>query len=224
MIVEDERTLAEHLRSLLEGLGWMCSVYHDGLLADAAQAESDFDLVLLDLQIPSLPGTELCRRIRARDPHIPIIVLTAFSDLDTKLLTFEYGADDFISKPFHGKELLAKVNVFLKRSQRAPDSPETIVVANLVIDLVRKTVFRNNIRITLSPKEFALLVLLASKQGKVVSKIDIARTVWNVNFDTGTNTIEVYISMLRNKIDKPFATKLLHTRPGFGYTLSEDAE
>ncbi|MCX6141122.1 MAG: response regulator transcription factor [Candidatus Kapabacteria bacterium] len=221
LIVEDEVTLAEHLRGLLRTLDCESVVVHDGVEADEISKRQTFDIVLLDLQLPSLGGTELCKRIRDRDANVPIIILTAFSDLDTKMMTFDYGADDFISKPFHGRELLAKVNVFLKRSHRQLDTATIYRVADVVIDLATKIVTRGEQRVNLTPKEFGLLAVLAEQPGRIVSKTEIARRVWDVGFDTGTNTIEVYISLLRNKIDKPFPTRLIHTRPGFGYCISE---
>jgi DNA-binding response OmpR family regulator len=221
LIIEDETTLAEHLRSLLSSVGVECNVVHDGAVADDVTMHNSYDIILLDLQLPSVGGIELCKRIRSRDSNVPIIVLTAFSDLDSKMLAFDYGADDFISKPFHGVELLAKVTVFLKRHYRQPDEVQTVHIADLEIDYRTKNVIRGGKRISLTPKEFSLLSVLIEQPGKIFSKTELARRVWNVGFDTGTNTIEVYVSLLRNKIDKPFGVKLIHTKPGFGYCIAE---
>jgi two-component system, OmpR family, copper resistance phosphate regulon response regulator CusR len=220
LVIEDEVTLAQHLAMLLSQIGIKSTVIHDGELASQVFAREPFDLVLLDLNLPSRSGMDLCKEFRINNSAVPIIVLTAFSDLDTKLVAFEIGADDFISKPFHGKELLAKVQVFLRRSLRRAEA-DVLMVADMEVSPSSKSVKRGGQKIDLTPKEFALLDLLLANNGRVVSKAEIARKVWNVNFDTGSNTIEVYISFLRNKIDKPFETKLIHTKTGFGYYLSE---
>ncbi|MBU3679954.1 MAG: response regulator transcription factor [Candidatus Kapabacteria bacterium] len=221
LVVEDEVTLAQHLQGLLESIDCAVFTAHDIHQAEDLTTSRSFNVILLDLQLHGVSAVDLCRRIRSKDQNVPIIVLTAFSDLDTKMQVFENGADDFISKPFHGRELLAKVNVFLRRSQRGPETADEIRVADLIVDQRTKSVYRGGTRIPLTPKEFQLLALLAENVGAIVSKAEIAKRVWNVGFDAGTNTVEVYMSLLRQKIDKPFDTKLLHTRQGFGYSLSE---
>ena len=146
-------------------------------------------------------------------------MLSAAGEIHDKVHAFEFGADDYIVKPFHFIELFARVNVFLKRTEPTVDS-DKITVEDLEIDFLHKTVKRNGININLTAKEFTLLVLLARNKEKVCSKQEILKKVWDIEFDTGTNTIEVYINFLRNKIDKPFTRKLIHTKPGFGYYLN----
>jgi DNA-binding response OmpR family regulator len=148
-------------------------------------------------------------------------MLTALGEIQDKMDAFNLGADDYIVKPFHFNELFARIKVFLKRSDAALEGGEKLIVGDLEIDLLDKTVMKGNTMINLTAKEFALLALLAKSKGKVISKQEILEKVWGLSFDTGTNTIEVYISFLRNKIDKPFDTKLIHTKPGFGYFLKE---
>jgi DNA-binding response OmpR family regulator len=148
-------------------------------------------------------------------------MLTALGEINDKMDAFNLGADDYIVKPFHFNELFARIKVFLKRSEQNGEPAEKINISNLEIDLLNKTVLRGSTNINLTAKEFALLALLAKSKGKVISKQDILEKVWGLSFDTGTNTIEVYISFLRNKIDKPFDTKLIHTKPGFGYFVKE---
>jgi DNA-binding response OmpR family regulator len=148
-------------------------------------------------------------------------MLTALGEIQDKMDAFDFGADDYIVKPFHFNELFARIKVFLKRADTSSDASDKITVADLQIDYLDKSVVRGGKNINLTAKEFALLVLLARSKGKVISKEEILEKVWNLNFDTGTNTIEVYISFLRSKIDKPFEVKLLHTKPGFGYFLKE---
>ena len=146
-------------------------------------------------------------------------MLTALGEINDKVHAFALGADDYLVKPFHFTELFARIKVFLKRAESVADEPEKIVVGDLIIDFGDKSVTRNGQIIPLTAKEFALLVLLAKNRGKVIAKQEILAKVWDLSFDTGTNTIEVYISFLRNKLDKNFDVKLIHTKPGFGYFI-----
>ncbi len=146
-------------------------------------------------------------------------MLTALGELNDKMEAFQSGADDYLVKPFHLTELLARVKVFLKRSQVDRFYDDRLTIADLEIDFAAKTVQRGGQAVTLSAKEFALLALLARSRGRVVSKQEIAEKVWEMDLGASTNTIEVYINFLRNKIDKPFEQKLIHTKPGFGYFL-----
>jgi DNA-binding response OmpR family regulator len=180
--------------------------------------QKKYDLAILDLNLPFINGMELCRMIRQQNTHMPIIMLTALGELTNKLEAFTLGADDYIIKPFHFSELVARIQVFLKRRQ-ALIAQENITIADLVIDFAAKNVVRGGKNIALTAKEFALLSLLAQNQGRILSKQEIAEKVWETDFDTGTNTIEVYINFLRNKIDKNFEPKLIHTKLGFGYYL-----
>ncbi len=148
-------------------------------------------------------------------------MLTALGEIQDKVDAFNLGADDYIVKPFHFDELFARIKVFLKRAETTTEVNDKIIVADLEIDMNKKTVTRAGKNINLTAKEFALLVLLCRNIGKVISKTVILEKVWELSFDTGTNTIEVYISFLRNKIDKPFENKLIHTKPGFGYYVRE---
>ena len=148
-------------------------------------------------------------------------MLTALGEIQDKMDAFNLGADDYIVKPFHFNELFARIKVFLKRTDLANETGEKLIIGDLEIDLLEKTVTKASQVINLTAKEFALLTLLARSKGKVISKQEILERVWGLSFDTGTNTIEVYISFLRNKLDKPFDTKLIHTKPGFGYFLKE---
>ena len=146
-------------------------------------------------------------------------MLTALGEINDKVDAFSLGADDYIVKPFHFHELFARIKVFLKRAENIAEEPEKIVIGDLVIAFGNKSVTRAGTEIPLTAKEFALLVLLARNKGKVISKQEILAKVWDLSFDTGTNTIEVYISFLRNKLDKPYDDKLIHTKPGFGYFI-----
>ncbi len=219
LLVEDEPKLGNSIRTELTERGYELEWAYDGRTAESLFRAGRFDLVLLDINLPHINGLELCRRFRQANAGIPIIMLTALGELDDKMEAFDSGADDFLVKPFHLNELLARVKVFLKRSQIDPYLDDQLTVADLEIDFSHKTARRASQTITLSAKEFALLALLARSRGRVVSKQEIAEKVWDLDLGANTNTIEVYINFLRNKIDKPFPQKLIHTKPGFGYFL-----
>jgi len=221
LLAEDEPKLSQVIQDELTRLGYQTDVAYDGQIAEKLFKQHGYSLVLLDINLPYKNGLALCREFREINGKIPIIMLTALGELQDKIDAFNLGADDYIVKPFHFDELFARIKVFLKRADATSDASERIVVADMEIDMENKTVSRQGKIINLTAKEFALLVLLSRNKGKVISKMDILEKVWDLSFDTGTNTIEVYISFLRNKIDKPFETKLIHTKPGFGYYVKE---
>jgi DNA-binding response OmpR family regulator len=168
--------------------------------------------------LPYKNGLTLCKEIREANKTVPIIMLTAMGDIQDKMEAFNVGADDYLVKPFHFDELFARIKALLKRTDPATQENK-IIVDDLEIDFMNKSVIRAGVEINLTAKEFTLLVLLARNKNRVISKNEILEKVWDLSFDTGTNTIEVYISFLRNKIDKPFEKKLIHTKPGFGYFI-----
>lgn len=219
LLVEDEPKLGNSVRKELTERGYDLEWAYDGRTAESIFRSGTFDLVLLDINLPHINGLELCRRFRHANGDVPIIMLTALGELDDKVEAFNAGADDYLVKPFHLTELLARVKVFLKRRQVNRIYDDAFSVSDLEINFAHKTVTRAGQEITLSAKEFALLALLARSRGRVVSKQEIAEKVWEMDFGANTNTIEVYINFLRNKIDKPFDLKLIHTKPGFGYFL-----
>ena len=198
--------------------GYQTDIAVDGLEASKMFSGENYSLVLLDINLPYKNGIVLCREFREQNKKIPIIMLTAAGEIHDKVEAFNIGADDYIVKPFHFSELFARIKVFLKRSD-VPDEADIIVVEDMEINFLNKTVKRGGVNINLAAKEFTLLVLLARNKDRVISKQEILEKVWDLSFDTGTNTIEVYISFLRNKIDKPFEHKLIHTKPGFGYYI-----
>lgn len=219
LLVEDEPKLGNIIRKELIERGYALEWAYDGRTAESLFRSVAFDLVLLDINLPHVNGLELCRRFRNVNSDIPIIMLTALGELNDKVEAFDAGADDFLVKPFHFTELLARMKVFLKRRQVDRYFNDKVQVADLEIDFVQKSVSRSGQDIGLSAREFALLAFLARSRGRVVSKQEIAEKVWDMDLGASTNTIEVYINFLRNKIDKPFAQKLIHTKPGFGYYL-----
>lgn len=223
LLAEDEPKLSQVIQDELARQGYQADVAYDGMIAEKLFKQHTYSLVLLDINLPYKNGLALCREFREHNKNVPIIMLTALGELSDKIDAFNLGADDYIVKPFHFDELFARIKVFLKRSDTAGEAGEKIVVADMEIDMENKMVTRSGKSISLTAKEFALLVLLSRNKGKVISKHDILEKVWELSFDTGTNTIEVYISFLRNKIDKPFDVKLIHTKPGFGYYVRETA-
>jgi two-component system, OmpR family, copper resistance phosphate regulon response regulator CusR len=221
LIAEDEPKLSQVLQEELSQHGYLADVAYDGAVAERLFKQHNYSVVLLDINLPYKNGLALCKEFRQQNGKVPIIMLTALGEIQDKVDAFNLGADDYIVKPFHFDELFARIKVFLKRAETATEVNDKIIVADLEIDMNKKTVTRAGKNINLTAKEFALLVLLCRNIGKVISKQVILEKVWELSFDTGTNTIEVYISFLRNKIDKPFETKLIHTKPGFGYYVRE---
>ena len=218
LLVEDEAKLGQVVMEELARNGYPTDIAIDGLAATRLFNQHIYSLILLDINLPFKNGFILCREFRKLNKKIPIIMLSAAGEIHDKVEAFNIGADDYIVKPFHFEELFARVKVFLKRSE-LPSETDKIDVADMSIDFLNKTVVRAGVNINLTAKEFTLLVLLARNKERVISKQEILEKVWDLSFDTGTNTIEVYISFLRNKIDKPFAHKLIHTKPGFGYYI-----
>ncbi len=221
LVAEDEPKLGLVVQEELLRQGYEADVAYDGLVAERLFNQHSYSVILLDINLPYKNGLALCKEFRLQNSKVPIIMLTALGELTDKVDAFNFGADDYIVKPFHFDELFARIKVFLKRAEAGVVETDKIIVADLTIDMNNKTVNRSGTNINLTAKEFALLVMLCRNKGKVIAKQEIMLKVWDLSFDTGTNTIEVYISFLRNKIDKPFEVKLIHTKPGFGYYVRE---
>lgn len=219
LLAEDEKKLGHAIKSELARKGYFIDIAKDGNEAMSKFIENSYSMYILDINLPYVSGLELCREFRLKDKKNPIIMLTALEGIKEKMQAFQNGADDYLVKPFHFEELFARINVFIMRIHSNGQETETITVADLEIDIATKTVKRQDTILHLTVKEFSLLVFLCRNSGKVVSKTEIMQEVWDMKFDTGTNSIEVYISFLRNKVDKPFETKLIHTKPGFGYYI-----
>lgn len=224
LVVEDEVKVANAVKKGLEENGFEVDVAYDGRVGKSLASSGSYDLVILDLNLPHNNGYELCEVIRRKNNRIPVIMLTALGGMEDKMQAFELGADDYLVKPFDFRELLARIRVFLKRAgnDTSQNTQYRIQIADLEIDREKKAVTRAGKKIVLTAKEFQLLEFLALHKGKVISKITIAEKVWDIDFDTGTNVIEVYMNFLRKKIDKDFDQKLLHTKTGMGYYLAEE--
>ena len=222
LIVEDEKRVADLLKICLEENGYQAMVAYDGAMGLRLFQSETFQLVVSDIILPKMNGFELCREIRKMDDRVPILMLTALGAADDKLEGFDVGADDYMVKPFDFRELTARVKVLLKRHAISDAAlVKQIAYSDLFINLERQEVTRNNIYIKLSPKEYNLLVYMVENAEKVISRIEIAEKVWNTHFDRGTNFIDVYINYLRKKIDKDFGIKLIHTKPGVGFILTD---
>lgn len=220
LLLEDDPKLAKEISQYFISKGYECETAFDGLLLLRQRKLSNYDIYILDINVPALNGLQVCRQIRDEDKKTPILMLTAFGDVSDKVEALFLGADDYMVKPFHFDELFARVSALLRRSGRPQsEKEESVLIEDLQINPLQMTVTRAGKKIDLTPKEFKLLELLAKAKGRPVSKQTISEQVWDINFDTGTNTIEVYINFLRNKIDKGHEVKLIHTRPGFGYFL-----
>lgn len=221
LIIEDEQRLAEVLKKQFDESGFNSEIAPDGYTGKKMIEQNEYDLIILDINLPLINGYDLCREIRKINSDIPVIMLTALGTYENKLAGFDSGADDYVLKPFDFRELLARVKVFLKRNVSNELKNNKISIADLVLDLETKTAFRNNIRIELTSREFSLLELLVTNKFKLITRDTIIEKVWNLDFETGTNIIDVYINYLRKKIDKDFEPKLIHTKFGFGFYCSD---
>jgi two-component system copper resistance phosphate regulon response regulator CusR len=221
LIVEDEPHAAAYLRQGLVESGYLVEIALNGTDGLHAAMNIDHDLVILDVMLPGIDGFAVLSALRT-SKQVPVLMLTARGQTSDKLRGFELGADDYLVKPFQFSELLARVRALLKRGTKvAPNG--VLKVADLEIDGVRHHAIRAGQTIDLSAKEFALLTLLASREGEVLSRTQIASMVWDINFDSDTNVIEVAIARLRAKVDGPFENKLIHTVRGVGYVLASKA-
>ncbi|MBK6964380.1 MAG: response regulator transcription factor [Bacteroidales bacterium] len=220
LIIEDEQRLAAILKKQFVDADFIVEIAYDGY-AGKKLAESNFyNLIILDINLPLINGYDLCKEIRKTNLNVPVIMLTALGTPDNKITGFNAGADDYVTKPFDFRELLARVNVFLRRSE-VPATSEKLTIADLELDLKTKSVTRSEIKIDLTAKECALLEMFLKNQNKLLTRDFIIEQVWGIDFDPGTNVIDVYVNYLRKKIDRDFELKLIHTKFGYGFYCSE---
>ncbi len=223
LIIEDDLRIAQNISKGLIEKGFETETAFDGTIGLKIALSNDFDIILLDLNLPGLNGYEVCAKVRLEKPNIPIIMLTALGETEDKIEGFEKGADDYIIKPFDFRELLARINVFLKRNTGTENESAILIkVANLEVNLNQKTVKRDGQEIELTPKEFSILEFLLRNKNKIVSKNEISDNIWDQKNQQSLNLIEVYINFLRKKIDKDFEPKLIHTKSGMGYILKDE--
>lgn len=217
LIVEDEPKTGDYLKQGLSEAGFMVDLVRDGLDGVHQALTNDYDLIVLDVMLPKLDGWQVLQRIRQAGKHMPVLFLSARDQIEDRVKGLELGADDYLVKPFAFSEILARVRTLLRRGKS--NEPELLQVADLQLDLLRRRVMRAGKRIDLSAKEFALLELLLRRKGEVLPRSLIASQVWDMNFDSDTNVIEVAMRRLRAKIDDDFEPKLIQTIRGMGYVL-----
>jgi len=221
LLVEDEPQVVEFIRIGLTEQGYEIEIAYDGQMGERLASKGDFDLIILDVILPIINGFELCKRIREKDLRVPVLMLTALGTTDDKVSGFDAGADDYLVKPFEFAELIARIKALTKRATGLIHTSRVIKIADLILDLNERSATRRDKSIELTGKEFELLEFLMKNKGRVLSRAEIAEKVWDITFDTGTNVVDVYVSILRKKIDRDFEQKLIHTRIGVGYYMDE---
>ncbi len=221
LIVEDEKKIADSLKQGLTENSFQAEVAYDGNIGLKMFRNRHFDLVILDINLPGMNGYELCIAMRSINPSVPVVMLTAMNAVEDKIEGFDAGADDYIIKPFDFRELLVRIRALLKRMHSTVATGTLLRAGNLVMNLDSKEVTRNGQPVSLTAKEFQLLEFLLRNKNKVLSRADIALQVWDIDFDTRTNVIDVYVNYLRKKIDKGFEEPLIHTQVGMGYVLKD---
>ena len=221
LLVEDEMNVSSFIKKGLEEEGFLVDVAYDGAMGLSLACSREYDLLILDVILPQMNGTEVCRRVRDnRGFGVPVIMLTALGSTEDIVTGLESGADDYLVKPFVFREFVARINVLLRRKGMG-FTVKSFEYAGLILNTETKTVTRSGKNISLTSKEFRLLELLISNPQRVFSRTTILESVWDANFDFNTNIVEVYINYLRNKVDKGFPVKLIHTVIGMGYVLKE---
>lgn len=220
LVIEDELKVAAFIKKGLEECDYTADIAYDGMIGQSMALSGIYQLLILDINLPLINGFQLCKMIREHNLQTPILMLTALGRMEDKLQGFEYGADDYLAKPFDFKELLARIKVLLKRAQAVPQMNGILRVADLEINRDAKTISRAGQKIELSSKEYTLLEYLAIHRGKVISRTELIEKIWGEKFDPGSNLVDVYINFLRNKMDNGFTKQLIQTRVGLGYVLN----
>lgn len=218
LIIEDDGTIAEFVARGLREAGFAVDVAGDGESGLALAADEPYDVAIVDLMLPRRDGLSVIDELRRRGRSTPVLILSAKRSVDDRVQGLQAGGDDYLTKPFAFAELLARVQALVRRASRTPE-PTTLTVGDLSLDLLSRKVTRGGASIELRPREFALLEYLMRNAGKVISKTMILSHVWDYNFDPQTNIVDVLVSRLRDKIDRPFEHKMLHTVRGVGYVL-----
>jgi len=222
-LIEDEHKVAAFIRKGLEEQGYEVTAAENGSEGKKVLAGKKFDLVIMDIMLPDINGVELCRALRANDTETPILILTALNQVHDKVSGLKAGADDYLVKPFHFSELLARIEALMRRNKTKEDQ-HLFIFDDLKLDTWTKTAERSGKQIALTAKEYTLLELFMRNPNKILSREYIAEQVWEIGFDTGTNFIDVYVNYLRKKIEKDFNNKLIHTVIGMGYILKHSGK
>jgi two-component system, OmpR family, copper resistance phosphate regulon response regulator CusR len=221
LLVEDHFNTVQSISKGMKENNIQVEIAYDGKTGSDLAISENYDVIISDVVMPEMTGIELCRFLRQHGVQTPVLLLSALDSTDMKITGLESGGDDYLTKPFEFKELLARVRALHRRKKGIEVEDVIIVVGDMIVNTHNKTVFRSGQKIELTPKEFKLLEYLAQKKGQVANKSEIVENVWEINFDPGTNVVEVYINYLRNKIDKGFSKKLIHNRSGIGYYIKD---
>ncbi|WP_443939785.1 response regulator transcription factor [Pedobacter sp. MW01-1-1] len=221
LLVEDEPNVVSVISRGLTDEGFTVSIAPDGLIGKQMALDNPFDLIILDIMLPGLNGLELCKILKKEKPNVPIIMLTALGTTENVVTGLDNGADDYLIKPFKFAELFARIRTLLRRYGGIISLDQIINIDDLQINLTAKTVKRNNEEIILTATEYRLLEFMAKNKAKILSRIDILENVWDIDFNLGTNVVDVYVNYLRKKIDKNTPKKLIHTVVGLGYVLKD---
>lgn len=224
LVIEDEQQVASFIKQGLEEQSFQIDIAYDGVIGERLALSRDYDVILLDIVIPGINGFDLCKIIKRDKPATPLLMLTTLGTTSDKVTGFDSGADDYLLKPFEFEELVARIKALVRRSSvTGTVYGKLLRYEDLKLDLEKKVAQRSDKIIKLSAKEFSLLEFFMSNPDRVISRAELAEKIWNIKFETGTNVVEVYMNMLRNKIDRDFEPKLLHTRIGLGYVLSKES-
>jgi two-component system, OmpR family, copper resistance phosphate regulon response regulator CusR len=223
LLVEDDPKIASFIKIGMESNNYIVDNAYDSMIGEKLAISKKYDVMILDVVIPGISGFELCKKIRNCNIYTPIIILTSLDTVEDKLMGFDCGADDYLVKPFSFQELLARIKALIRRNKDVPLTP-SVRALDLELDTVTKKVTRDNRQILLTATEYKILELFMSNKNKVLSRINIAENIWGYSFNSGTNVIDVHINSLRNKIDKDFDQKLIQTKKGFGYILTDDPQ
>lgn len=224
LVVEDDPELNRNIKEALYAEGMEVESVYNGLLAEKILSKTAFDCIVLDINLPGKTGYEISKDFRQYNTSTPILMLSAFAELEDKIQGYEQGADDYLTKPFYMRELIMRINSLIKRNRSnldLQDKNEILMAGDLSIEIDTKKVTRQGVDISLTPREYQILVKLLESKGEIVSKRKLIQEIWGKAFDANTNTIEVYINFLRKKIDKPFGKESIKTRIGYGYYFEE---
>lgn len=221
LLVEDEPKIASFIQKGLNENGYELTIAYDGKEGMNMALEGHYDVIILDVMLPFFNGMEICKAIREKGINTPVLMLTALGTIDDKVQGLQQGADDYLVKPFHFKELTARIRALTRRQNQQATHNNELHIADLSLNRSSKMVHRDNKEIVLTAKEYALLEMFMQNINRVLSRNDIAEQVWGYGFDSGSNVIDVYINYLRNKVEKGFSSKLIHTIVGMGYVMKE---
>lgn len=222
LIIEDDPILNENIRGALNAENIRTEFVFDGQLAERMLRQNKYDCIVLDINLPGKNGYEICKDFRTFNLSTPVIILTAFDELEDKIHGYDCGADDYLTKPFFMRELILRIHSLIRRSGHQQVDSKQIIMGDIVIDEAKKNVERSGTKINLTPREYQILSMLGKNMGEIVTKEQLIEEIWGTSVNINTNTIEVYVNFLRNKIDKPFGKNSIRTKVGYGYYIKTE--